>query len=495
MPRLTRRQLRTYVLAIQMPLSGHDTLYALVPFFEPAFVNLRGQIFDPSKFLNSLPKIGVRFNLTTDIVHLLIPKFVEVGWLREEATYNMEAIYRCTENAGSDPENLSSTTVSLVNEIGSKFFTFVKDLDPLSNLDFSQSQLENLLLNWLVSVDASDREEIASVAGSIISTEETEERSNLNWDSALSSTEIYLCARFVQHLSENNDELFSALSEITSVALLTDILLDFHYPKAPDSVDLTLILDAPFLLAVMGMSGKELLKNAQMIVKNAKRLGCRLATFEHCIKESEQNFHAVLSQQSIERYGPTGDALRRGEVSEKLVREILADIEGLCEELKVSMIRQTLEQTPNQRQYFDDDHVQMFYSRINWHSEHVPRDRDASSMALVMRKRMGHRTNDMLKSKYVMISSNPIFSGFSRRFCKERSLLGKLHVPPVMHQSQVATILWLSTGETGVLKISRQQLLLACENALRSRQEIFAKAREEVRKLDNEDQREQLELL
>ena len=495
MPRFTRRQLSTYVLASQMATDDHDILSALIPFFEPAFVKLRGQIFDPNKFLESLREVGVRFNLTTDIVEHLIPKFVGVGWLVEEASDESEVVFRCLNSAGKETNSLESSAEAIIGNIGIKFKSFVDELDPLTNQNRTQQQLEDILLSWLVSVDGSSNEEIAFVAGSIIEKNDVENRLPKSWNNYIEETDKYLCARFVKHLCDTKDELFSTLSDITGVALLTDVLLDFHYPKRPEDIDVTLILDSPFLLALVGVSGRDRLHNAQMIVRNAKRLECKLAIFEHSIEESEHNLKAVLNLPMAERYGPTGDALRKGEVDLKFVKAMRNDLEGICKSIGITTLRQTLDQFPQQKKFFDDDHVQSFYNRVNWHQEHIPKDRDSSSMALIMRKRLGYRTNDMLTSKFVMVSSNPIFAAFSRRYCKENKLLGELHVARVMHQSQIATIIWLSIGEVESGEVSRRQLLLACENALRSKQEVFDKVRNEIRILKDSEQMEQLELL
>ena len=101
-----------------MATDDHDILSALIPFFEPAFVKLRGQIFDPNKFLESLREVGVRFNLTTDIVEHLIPKFVGVGWLVEEASDESEVVFRCLNSAGKETNSLESSAEAIISALG-----------------------------------------------------------------------------------------------------------------------------------------------------------------------------------------------------------------------------------------------------------------------------------------------------------------------------------------------------------------------------------------
>ena len=497
MTKLSTRQLRTYVLAAQIAKEGHDLIAALMPFFEPAMKKLEGKIFDPEELLIELKKIGIRFNLTTDIVTGgLVPWFVYSGWIREDEKIGSAIKYRCSDQIGNKTTELELNADTTVRELGNCFKNFIEQLSPLIHHDKTQEELEELLLNWLVSVNGANKKEIARIADTLIQKNGYNEFFDDNNISTVKNDEAYLCARFVKELSETDDKLFSKLSDITSVALLTDVLLDFHYPKKPGNVDLKLVLDAPFLLDALGVSGKEKGSNAESVLDMAKKLNCKITTFSHCIQEASSNLKAVLDEQPLNRFGPTGDALRKGEVKEHYVQSVLNNLEAICKEKNISIITQKLDEYSTSRhKFFAEHHYENLLSKIWWHQNVAPRERDATSTTLIMRLRGNTRTKDLLQAKHVMLSNNPRFAATTQQYCREEGFLDTTQVPPVMHQRQIATILWICSGENEARDVSRKQLLSACETALKTNKEVFEKAREESNEFSDPKERKRLEPL
>ena len=494
MPKLTKRDLRIYVLGAQVAKDGHDPIAALIPFFEPAMKKFEGQLFSSERFIQELKKIGILFNLTTDVIDGLVPLFVRHGWLKKEKVGKNRSAFYVSKKIGNEVADLGFKADSIMDKLGNHFKEFVDRLNPLLYRNQTQKDLEELLLNWLVSVDGTNKEEIATRVTDALKNKETDDEV-LDAQNILTikPEEVYLCARFVKELSKTDDELFSELSDITSVALLTDVLLDFHYPKKPKNVDLKLVLDAPYLLSVVGVSGEGKKDNAQFLIDMAKKLDCKLSTFDHCIQEAQDNLKAVLALPMSDRFGPTGDALRVGEIDEHFVKSIRANLEAVCRQKGISIIPQTLDQFPSQHKFFSKENYENFFSKIRWHHDAVyPRERDATSMTLVMRRRQGHQTNDLLMAKYVMLSDNPIFAEVAQQYCQQKGILKATRIAPVMHQSQIATILWLCSGGKGNREISRKQLLSTCATALKTSKEMFEKAREEFKEWDSPEKREQL---
>lgn len=83
----------------------------------------------------------------------------------------------------------------------------------------------------------------------------------------------------------------------------------------------------------------------------------------------------------------------------------------------------------------------------------------------------------------------------ARRFCIDEEVLSNNELPPVIHQRQLATALWLRTGE-GVKSndIPRHAMLAACDRVLGIRRSMVDRVRTVAKSLTDE-KAEQLDLI
>ncbi|MBM0205272.1 hypothetical protein JNW90_21165 [Micromonospora sp. STR1s_5] len=296
----------------------------------------------------------------------------------------------------------------------------------------------------------------------------------------LSHENRYLCAKFVKELAKERPQFIPHLSRLASIGLLTEVVEDFIKPTtaAPRS-DLTLILDAPVALTLLGVSGQEARDDITNVISSLRSIGCSVIAFPVSCEEMTRNLASMLALSPMDRHGPTHDAMRKREVEEDYVRSVMNNPERALQQIGVTVRPLDLEAFPGGARFFSKELYEEFFSGIMWkHGSVDAREHDAICTALTMRLRAGVKSSDPLGSKFVFVTTNPVFVRHAREFCRRNRLLNERQTPPVILQRELATIAWLRTGlagaegAPGAQEIPRSHLLASCERVLRPRQEV-----------------------
>ncbi|MEM9129678.1 MAG: hypothetical protein AAGA97_08180 [Pseudomonadota bacterium] len=466
-----------------------------MPFFQPLLAELYGREFNPKGFASTVSET-YGWNFSSDIVEELIPRFAEHGWLEKVAVNGGSAAYSVSLNESGEFDVAESELSERLGEIVDQFFEFLNEISPLSSYTKTRAEFSDVLVEWLVSIDAYNesilRENavVKAIEGQLAIYQELPDGSQL------SSEDKYLCARFVKHLFEAGSNLVSELCEIASAGLLTEVVRDFNKPVTQvDQSDLAIYLDSSLALELIGVSGKSGQENVRSVIEGAQAIGCVVRVFSFTLEEMQRVLDAVLKRPIPNRTGPTADALRRNETEEAYVREVARNPQPFLEAHGVGIIERDLTQYPNEHEYFNEEVFEACVSKMSWHFEQAPRLHDAMAIAFMMRMRRGNRSRDIFSSRHVFITRNGMLAQMARRFCIDEELTLPNVLPCVIHQRQLATALWLRTG-TGINsdEIPRHMMLAACEQVLSIRASIIDKAQQTARSLTPE-RAKQLDLL
>jgi hypothetical protein len=162
-PRLNRRELITYAFISQGIFGLNDRLMGLLPFFEPILRERQGSIFDPSEFAR---EVNARYpwSINADIAHFLIPRFVQAGWLRAWKTGEHEAAYAILSFPPLSDDPAFARAQETLSKIGCRFKEFIADVQPLFVTSYEQTELEELLLRWIVEKRAFDSSALLEAA-------------------------------------------------------------------------------------------------------------------------------------------------------------------------------------------------------------------------------------------------------------------------------------------------------------------------------------------
>lgn len=471
-----------------------DIRYPLATLFEPDLAKFNGGVFDPQALSNEINQ-QYHLGITADVLEGFAPIFTQRGWLEKvvDSERGVGYLVQCPP-ASQVPKELDDFN-NAAQQIAEEYREFIRTLSPLSQVDRTDAELIDSLVDWLMLLDRSGENAIQNATTHykigkklVLSVADAQE-------GGAPSEDTFLAARYVEHLFSTNSSHVPFLIELSEVGLVTEVVRDFQRPSSHiEKTNLAIYLDAPVAMDYLGLSGKPQQESVALMLDGLKQAGGSLRIFRESVTELQTSLHALLARSSPERTGPTADALRRREVFEPFVREVGAHPDKYLAAQGVGVIDETLEMYPNQHKFFTRDAYEHLYSQIGWVKEDAARHHDALIATLAFRKRTGHRTSDLFEARHVVVTRNPSFPNLARRIAKQHQFINDTHVGPVIHSRQLATAIWLRLGSRKKADIPRSYILSACRRVLTLRKNIVEKVNEFKATL-SPDQAEQLEIL
>ena len=392
---------------------------------------------------------------------------------------------------------IENNAESQLRNMAERFRIFAQKLAPFNKLPESVVDYEEILIEWLLYVEAfseinlgldkNTEQELSDTLGKEVDVPRT---------TTLTREENYLCAKFVEHTIKDAPDAFEILARIASIGLLTEVVQDFVKPNTPiRKSDLKVYLDGPVAMELLGVSGRAAKKNTTLIIRELQRIGVGVGVFSQSIVEIKDNLTAVLTKPHP--IGPTAQALLKKEVLRDYVIRIAADPEKFLKNLDIRISRQTLSHPPDDHEYFTEEQRDMIYSALTFHQESPnARDHDADVTALVMRQRRGHKDPDIFKSKVLLMTKNGLLAQRVRKKCVQMGVLSQASIPPVVHRKVITASIWLRTGfGTKELDVPKRLLMANCERILAIHPSVVDKVKELTKSLDDEEKVRQIDIL
>lgn len=493
MKHLTRSAVNVFAVLENFNNGTGDILDSLAPFFEPILLERRGEIYDPSIVASDV-RSAYKWNFTSDIAEEFIPRFETRGWIKKE---NPELDY-CPYVIVLEERKLHSEEVEVLNEfdqIAKSFHTFAKNLSPLTTIHESNDQYKEILIEWLLYVDAYSEANLDVFIETYKDENKTiKKHAKIPNTTSLTTDEIYLCARFVEKAVLSENRVSETLCKVASIGLLTEVVQDFYKPSNTiTQTDLVVYLDAPIALELLGVSGRAAKENIEPIINELQKIGANIRVFGQSLVEMSNNLNAVLT--STTPTGPTAKAMASGDVLRSLVQDVANDPEFHLNELSIKVLHRTLDQFPGEKEFFTDEQYNELYDSLTFQINPTPREHDTSVTTLVMRQRRGRGSKDIFKSHFILLTRNGPFSQQARKSCVELGALPSNYISPVVHRRVIATSVWLRTGlGPNRDQIPKRLLLASCERVLAIKEGVVKRVKTFSDTL-NEDKAIQLDLL
>lgn len=497
MSQLTQRAMRVYAVLESYRGGSNDILDALLPFFEPILMEFRGQTLNQDAFAGRV-RSSYHWSFTADIVEELIPRFQARGWVEQASPRTTPPSYVVTYNnpaaAALGPNEIHIGQV--LSRVSQEFQQFIGEISPLTAVSKTPEELSDILVEWLVSIDAYSEDVLQQ---QLVQTSDTGRIGYLAGfadSSGLHSEERYLCARFVKKLHRDRSPYIADLCKLASVGLLTEVIQDFRKPVTRvNQTNLALYLDAPVALDLLGTSGTLAAENIRPTIAKLREIGASVRIFRQSVDELQHVLQSLLQRSPPDRTGLTAAALRRGEVVEGFVRQVAQNPDSILASQGISIVERRLNQYPNEHQFFTQEQYEALYSRMHWHSAEVQRrEHDSTILALIMRLRARVQSPDLFQTRHLLITRNGPLAQLAKSFCVTNSLMSRSAVAPIIHQRQLATAVWLRTGLQDMAEVPRRYVLAACERVLELRKNVVDEVKLAARTLTPE-KAEQLELL
>ena len=492
---LTRSAIRIYGALSALGQGTSDVLSKLLPFFEPILKEQNGTAFDPEAFADAVRK-AYKWNFNTDIVEVLIPRLEDAGWIVQATPGDGKSYYTVSVPEAEHQTDDEQTASRELREIAERFRDFARDLSPLTAIPLELEEYEDMLIEWLVYVEAFSEASI-----DFKTKVRKDDKGTLQHlvdvpnITSLSDEQKFLCARFVQHELKEGGSTSETLARIAAIGLLTEVVQDFVRPAdAVEHTDLVVYLDAPIALELLGVSGNAARENTKAVVDELKRIGASTRIFAQSLEEMSGALNAVL--ENSRPTGPTATALARGEVLRDFVVNIAANPTPFLEKEGVQVQHRTMEQTPAEHHFFTDDQREAIFQAQTYQRNLHARQHDADITTLVMRQRRGRQNSDIFNARFVVMTRNGLLAQVVRKSCIEMGLLTRSQIPPIVHRRVLATAMWLRTGlGANELDVPKRMLLASCERVLAVRRGVVEAVQKATEALGDEEKVRQLNLL
>lgn len=477
------RGLIAYAFLAQASRVEGDLMSGLMPIFKPIAKLHEGQKFEPAEFAKDLGDVyGLDVNPWA--IEDLIPRLEKAGLIARFRLTDELHEYRYSKIDEEFGEIKESDLRALVDY----FVEFATPLLKDRNEPLDRNMLENALFDQLVNpeflgivlkpVDKRER-------GSTLTMNKRDEQDEWDESTIERSKMDVLCASFILDAYNNYPEFYELIVRVANGALLSEVVLNLQDPGATIELkDLVVVLDTPFLMALLDLSNEKACSAATAIAVQLKAHGAELAVFSHSVDELKDNLKAAISSvESGRGHGSTARRLEHGAFN-KYAKSVL---HNPIPRLKQEAIREINPPTSaSSLQFYSESDEELFFNSLGVFDNNLAQERDAQSIAAIMRLRAGRKAKvgNLPKTKYIFLTSNAWLAQKSQEVLARQRVLSQDEVPPAISDKYIAGLLWVLYG--GVAKeIPRQVLLANCAAALEPRSDIITKMHAFLSQLDD----------
>ncbi|NML76836.1 hypothetical protein HHL25_22095 [Rhizobium sp. S-51] len=492
---LTRSAVRIYGALSALGSESGNLMEAILPFFDPVLRLYNGNKLDPNVIASAV-RDTYKWNFNADLVEAFVPYLERQGWVVADIAANKDTSYTIQMPVQVNFDETAQNVESELRRIAIQFKSFSESLSPLTTIPRDVEEFEDILVEWLLYIEAFSERNIDFRAG--FRKDETgtlRQYVEIPNTTSLRDEEKFLCARFVKRAIEEDKGSAEVLARIAAIGLLTEVVQDFVRPvTSVDRTDLIVYLDAPVAMELLGVSGRLARENTEPVIAELIRIGASIRIFGQSIEEIKNSLEAVL--RNSRPTGPTAQAMLRREVLREYVMEVSRDPSSLLEKKGVKIAYRTMDQTPSEHQYFTKEQWEELYSKLSFAENPRAREHDADVTAFVVRQRHGRTSRDIFKSHAVLLTRNGLLAQIVRKISAQATAPAADAVPPVVHRRVLATAMWLRTGMgAGDLNIPKRMLLASCEHVLAIRPGVVDAVKRLTEALGDTDKTRQLDLL
>ncbi len=458
-----RRELVTLAFVGQEIGRTQDFLSALRPLFVPIAQDLQGEFFDAAQLKRDL-EVRYGISVPEDVCAFLTGRLHTQGLLSREAETATSALFRWkvpSDIPVYDSEDVHEALDALVAEL----VTFRNQFPSLVFNEFEGGDLLAIFLEYLKTTDN-------AMAGVVQAGASEAPSITIAGKKIFRDEKGYFCAKFLEYLAAANPGVMQWVSRLSTAALVSEVVLSL---KEPPTRNFSLngavyYLDAPFLLELLGSSGKDRKDNARYTAEKISKAGALLRVLDHSVEEALQALVALRGKEASQRRGPTHAAMLRGEVTAMFLDSLIAEIEFHIEQAGVQVIDTGAPRfSPAQIATFSEQKRQELEGRlIGAYSNPRAAERDAMSVAFVLRSRGRTKARRIHEAKHLLLTRNDTLNGYVSQFLKQSNLLDVGEIGPILLSDHVTAFIWLSAGDQDRVEIDVRHLLIQSDRMVQA---------------------------
>lgn len=477
------RQLITYAFLAQTnPVQG-DLLSGLAPIVKPIARELAGQPFDGKEFSRRVEEL-YQISIHPWVADDLAPRLEKAGLL-----VKTQVTARVTSYAYAEiPQEFDEVGVDEIRQVLQRFVDYARPLLARHKLALDDGQLEETFLRELTSLDfhaalLRPRRTLAlgaapSVRASTLrmptkaggatedpAVSEPEER-------ALSDVTI-LCAGFILTMYQAEPDLYDLILRIATGAMVAEAVLNLQSPGGSGSLKgLRIVLDGPFIMALLDLEERNSTAYAKTLCDQMSDQGALLQVFRHSVDEVRAAVEGTL-RAFDQGHGKGALARRLGvKTYRQYVTSVLQNLEDAIARQDVSIV--SAPTSDDSCAFFSGADETAMTEYLGHYENPLARERDAASVAAVMRLRRSRRASmgKVQQAQVVFVTSNIRVANRADRFTVSRKMRADREVPPVFTDRQLASLLFVMFGGKGK-ELTQYQLLANCAKALEPKNDVM----------------------
>lgn len=467
------RPLIAFAFLAQATQVQGDLMSGLTPIFKPIVKQRIGKPFDANEFADAVGSLyGIKIHPWA--VDDLATRLERAGLL-VRSPVSSGAVEYVYANVDATFDEVTETDIRHVVQ---RFVGFSRPLLDRLGVIVDEKTLEDGFFDELTAIDfhsillKPDRKELS--ASTLSLRKKPEEQRHQDQLSARARLDV-LCAAFIVDAFHKDRPLYDLVSRIATGALLAQVVLNIQDPgKTVSLLTLRVILDAPLVMSILDLSSEESTIYARELQRALKDQGASVEVFRHSLEEVKDNLKAVTNHVSEGLgFGATARRLH-GSTFRAYAGGVLADIEAAVNRVGIRIIDEpTLD---IYYRHFTQDDEAAFYGMLGSFWNPLAQQRDAASVAGVMRLRQGHRArmSAFHQAKSVFVTQNPRIADCSARILVLRKLGAPGEVPPAITDRFLAGLIWILYGGKAE-NLTRERLLASCSAALEVRNDVMSK--------------------
>lgn len=463
-----------YLLNVARPDGAISLLDGYLPILAPILHGRQGKLFEPSEISEELRR-AYGANVHPYALELLVPPLEKRNWLARDQHYKVgnAAAYRITTEITVD----SPVEEAEVEALEARFFAIVESsfqqlgvpVPPREILEAEfVARLQRMPSANAQVLERKSSEMFRPAPGQGKSTlslpRDKEADEKLLQESQLTTRLNSAFSEFVRELRESDPKAFELVGRLTAGALLAEVVLNYQVPANPQGFKgVHFYVDAPLIMDLLDLDSPERHQATKALIDGLRAAGGSIRTFDHCVTEVRDNLRAALSAYRDRRaHGNIGQRLMLSPLFLQRANQISQEVTSYVKACDIS-IQKALAGTTTY-QYFSKDLEQDLFSCIGYYNNDAARQRDAASVAGVMRLRAGQTAvrSEFSLARYFLLTRNPRLAGATEDLLISRKVHGPEDMPPCMTVSTAAGLLWLSAGQEPIAAFSQALLLANC---------------------------------
>jgi len=255
------------------------------------------------------------------------------------------------------------------------------------------------------------------------------------------SDEQYIFSRFVTDLVSERPNLADAIVRLRRAAIFCDLIFHLREPKVPpkNAQPITAYFDSPLVMDLIGLSGPARQSFAKQLVRGFAALKLSPMINPDMIFEIRNNLRGLINKEPSRRFGPTADALRRGELKMTIVEASLERIEPLIQEAGI-VIDRSFPSHASKSMLSDELETALLSKLQSHYTFFEAASRDAKTVRGVLGRRGGNRPTDLYSAKAIFVTGNDMLAAISNRFFRENIGYSDTNFPVVVSRATAAAL-------------------------------------------------------